>query len=258
MKILFASDLHLEFPTNTLPPLPNEDDYDVVVLGGDIAMGMHGVVWALRAFNKPIIYIPGNHEYYHNNIVALDNAMAERAQMEGDRLHVLAPGSVTIDGTTFVGATLWSDLSDPVNDMMFEKSISDFYLIKTGDNERWTAASHRDTHRAEKEYIDTVLELGCDPAKTVVITHFLPSEMCTHPKFAGSNLNLYFASSCDNIMFDRKPPIWIFGHTHSVMDITHPSDTRMISNPFGYPNEVDTERKWRIIDTETGEITISA
>lgn len=257
MKILFASDLHLEFPTNTLPPLPNEDDYDVVVLGGDIAMGMHGVVWALVTFNKPIIYVTGNHEYYHNNIVTLDNAMVERAQMEGDRLHVLAPGSVKIGDITFIGATLWSDLSHPVNDPMFEKSISDFRLIQTGDNERWTAATHRATHRAEKEYIRLCLE-DSDTKNTVVITHFLPSELCTHPKFEGSSLNQYFASSCDNMMLDYKPPLWIFGHTHSVIDVTHPSGTRMISNPFGYPNEAGAERKWRIIDTETGQITIPA
>ncbi len=61
MKIRILSDLHLEFQ-DWVPP---KSDVDIVVLAGDIHVGDHGIDWAPRSFPPtPVIYVPGNHEFY--------------------------------------------------------------------------------------------------------------------------------------------------------------------------------------------------
>ena len=61
MKLHILSDLHLEFSTFQPPPT----DADVIVLAGDIDKGNKGIYWARETFPaKPILYVPGNHEFY--------------------------------------------------------------------------------------------------------------------------------------------------------------------------------------------------
>ena len=67
VRLLILSDLHLEFAT--FQP-PNPDLYDLVVLAGDIAVGVQAVHWAKRRKStfagKPVVLVPGNHEFYNS------------------------------------------------------------------------------------------------------------------------------------------------------------------------------------------------
>lgn len=60
MKIAVYSDLHNEF-SEFVPPML---DVELVVLAGDISVRGQGVEWANAAFDCPVIYVPGNHEFY--------------------------------------------------------------------------------------------------------------------------------------------------------------------------------------------------
>lgn len=70
MKLHLLSDLHLEFAsyeadTGALAAA------DVIVLAGDIHVGVEGIAWARRAFeSKPIVYVCGNHEFYSGHWTA--------------------------------------------------------------------------------------------------------------------------------------------------------------------------------------------
>ncbi len=60
MKIRLYSDLHLEFG----PFDPPDAAADLVVLAGDIHVGVKGVEWALeQKFGCPVLYVLGNHEF---------------------------------------------------------------------------------------------------------------------------------------------------------------------------------------------------
>jgi predicted phosphodiesterase len=59
MKLNILSDLHLSQGELALP----SNDADVVVLAGDIARPAEAIAWATR-FAKPVLYVPGNHEFY--------------------------------------------------------------------------------------------------------------------------------------------------------------------------------------------------
>ena len=67
MKIRVLSDLHLEFE-DWAPPAVQAD---VVVLAGDIHGGTKGLAWAREEFpHTPIVYVPGNHEYFTKRLVS--------------------------------------------------------------------------------------------------------------------------------------------------------------------------------------------
>ena len=103
MKVLVLSDLHLEFE----PFEPPEGlDFDVVVLAGDIhSPGPRAVEWAEARFPvKPVIYVPGNHEYYDSR---MDLAQSKaRVAADGGCVHLLDGGETVISGVRFLGATL--------------------------------------------------------------------------------------------------------------------------------------------------------
>ena len=74
MKIHILSDLHVEFAPFELQVL----DADVVILAGDIHVGMAAVRWAELLLNQTsahIVFICGNHEFYRENITKLRSEM---------------------------------------------------------------------------------------------------------------------------------------------------------------------------------------
>ena len=80
MRLHILSDLHLEFGQVDIPPT----EADVVVMAGDIHLGPNGCRWARKQFpDQPVIYVPGNHEYYHHSLPELVAGTIEEAEMEG-------------------------------------------------------------------------------------------------------------------------------------------------------------------------------
>jgi predicted phosphohydrolase len=102
MKLNILSDLHLGFGAMDRPV----NDADVVVLAGDIARPREAVAWALR-FDKPVLYVPGNHEFYGSSI---DGALDELQRLcTGTQVQVLDQRETVLGGVRFLGATLWTD-----------------------------------------------------------------------------------------------------------------------------------------------------
>ncbi len=64
MKIRYLSDLHVEF-TGYMPSWIPPIGEDMVVLAGDIGVGVKGIEWAQQAFrDRTVLYVLGNHEFY--------------------------------------------------------------------------------------------------------------------------------------------------------------------------------------------------
>ena len=95
MKIAVYSDLHTEFA----PFEPRVDNADLVVLAGDIGVRTHGLTWILAAFpGRPVIYVPGNHEFYGTATPHLVTTLKRRSA--GTRVHVLDDGTVAVEFAT--------------------------------------------------------------------------------------------------------------------------------------------------------------
>ena len=239
MKIRILSDLHLEFSNWSQTPC----DEDVVVLAGDIGEGRSGIAWARKYFPaRPIVYVPGNHEYYGRDLDELREGL--RASGRTHDVHVLDADEIVIDGVRFCGATLWTDFelegSDPkaVGRAMrnCQEGMTDFRVIR-----RWgsslRAEDTREIHLAQREWLRRAL-MGCTTlgtgftGPTVVVTHHAPCARSIAPRFAGDPLNPAFASDLTDLM---GPPIttWIHGHMHNSSDYVE-RGTRVVCNPRGY------------------------
>jgi Calcineurin-like phosphoesterase len=110
-RIWILSDLHIEQSKWDIPvPAP---DYDVLIAAGDIHTPLSdGVRWlAARAEGRPVIYIPGNHEYYAYQQLFTVTAEAKRGQALADELgiHLLQDAEIIVDGVRFLGSSLWTD-----------------------------------------------------------------------------------------------------------------------------------------------------
>src|ERR1700733_5675002 len=129
MRLQVFSDLHLEFGRFE-PALKNPD---VVVLAGDIHQGTAGVKWAGQYCRDcPVIYVPGNHEFYNHSIPDLIQALKREAR--GGNVHVLENNAVIINDFVFLGCSLWTNFHlwpDARAAMDFaDQEMSDFWLIQ--------------------------------------------------------------------------------------------------------------------------------
>lgn len=237
MKIRVLSDLHLEFSDWQPPPV----SADVVVLAGDIHMGAAGLEWARRRFGQtPLIYVPGNHEFYDGELGEVLAAMRRAAAELG--IHLLACDEIMLGSVRFLGATLWTDFelygSTPreVAQAMAtaQQSVIDYRTIRHRGC-RLRPGDTRDLHRATVRWLEERL---AEPhaGATVVVTHHLPHRRSVHPRHARSPLNPAFASDLAHLV--RGPAsLWIHGHTHESMDYCV-AGTRVVCNPRGYlPHE---------------------
>jgi predicted phosphodiesterase len=234
LKLHLLSDLHLSQAGFDAPAT----GADVVVLAGDIARPPEAVAWA-RALGKPVLYVPGNHEFYGGS---LDGTLAQlRALCEGTEVHLLHDSELVLQGVRFLGTPLWTD----------------FLLFGDGDGRDAAVAAAcrfmRDFQRIRLVEDDPALLTPLDCAHlfrrhagwlqdrlaqpfegtTVVITHHAPSPRSIHPRFDGSLVNACFVSRADHLLGAGKVALWLHGHTHDSFDYVA-AGTRVVCNPRGY------------------------
>ncbi|AOK29972.1 MULTISPECIES: metallophosphoesterase [Burkholderia] len=111
MKIRVLSDLHLEHHEPDAIPFAHAD---LVVLAGDIHNHAQGLRWAAQTFapDVPVVYVPGNHEYYDGEFGALETAMRDTASAL-DHVHYLNNDTYIDPAGRFrvLGTTLWTDFA---------------------------------------------------------------------------------------------------------------------------------------------------
>lgn len=234
VKIRVLSDLHLEFQDWD----PPHATADVIVLAGDIHSSTRGIEWARRQFSlTPILYVPGNHEFYGREI---EEALSD-LQRAGRRfgVDVLHGRGIVLGGVRFLGATLWTDFALNGDDARSiaramsdaKRGMSDFSIIRHGAHGLFTPEHARAMH---VEQVGWIRERLADdfPGPTVLVSHHLPHPRSIHRKYWGAILNPSFASDLSQLM---GPPVaaWIHGHTHESCDYIA-EGTRIVCNPRGY------------------------
>lgn len=241
-RIWIQSDRHLGMgQTYTMPDVP---EHDVMIDAGDLADGKTSIdMLAGNIFGtKPKIIVGGNHEYYgrFKPLEFVEREMQDLADRTG--VHFLNPGTVVIDSTRFIGATLWTDYSlfgDPEAAMeSARRGMNDHRLITTtagGRVQRFMPEHALERHRRERAYIEAALATPFDGA-TVVVTHHLPSISSVPDRFALDPLTPAFASDLQDLILAYQPELWIHGHTHDSCDYQI-GETRIICNPAGYSHE---------------------
>jgi hypothetical protein len=236
MRIQIASDLHLEHLEWRFPDYRGVEptDADVLVLAGDIANGSH----ALELFGTwpcPVIYVPGNHEYYGSSIAQVQAELAEKAQAFPN-ITVLAPGVSELAGIRFIGCTLWTDyclFGEPYRALAMAAcaaSLPDHTVIKLEGETPFSPACALALHLEQKEWLHSRL---AEPfaGKTVVITHHAPAPGSLHPMFEKDLVSAAFISDLSDLL--GVATLHIHGHTHHSFDYDV-RGSRVVANPMGY------------------------
>jgi len=230
MQLHILSDLHLE----CAPIIVDKTDADVVILAGDIRPGPKGVRWAKANFDVPVIYVPGNHEYY-NPAWTMDELLCEmRYESEESNVTILDRDSVELGGVRFIGTTLWTDLlGDPFGGIECGVIGSDTGNICVADGEGLTSRVAQPLFEQNRAWLKAQLAQPFD-GKTVVITHHAPSGKSMHPQYEGNPWNSCFVTDMEPLM-GNSVDLWVHGHTHNGFDY-EVNGTRVICNPRGYPH----------------------
>ena len=243
---LILSDLHLEF---ALFNPPDPASYDIVVLAGDIGVGLKAVRWAQRESTfagKPVVLVPGNHEFYGSERTRMLAQLRETAA--GLNVHVLDRDEVVMAGVRFLGTTLWTDFELDVacgTDVPHamnnaRRGLNDFagQIRERGSNpggrDLFTPQDAAREHALSRAWLHERLNSPAASAvvATVVVTHHAPSRRSMDARFQGSALNPCFHSDLPDSFF-QSAALWVHGHTHSSSDYVH-HRTRVVANPRGY------------------------
>ncbi|MBB5046860.1 putative phosphodiesterase [Rhodopseudomonas rhenobacensis] len=243
MRILIASDLHIEHGGMTWTP-PPDVEFDVAVFAGDVAGSpIEAVKWLAAQpalADKRIIFVAGNHEFYGGIIE--DRIGAGKSAAAHADVHFLdADDAPLIEGVRFIGCTLWTDyrfqtkgragldagwrLNDPLRIL----TVADGRSIAQFSPQH---AARR--HIAERRWLTDKLAEHADEA-CVVVTHHGCHPGSLHPRYAGAGaVNASFISDMSAEIATYQPALWVHGHVHDTHDYTV-GDTRVVCNPRGYP-----------------------
>ena len=232
MKLLIYSDLHLEFSYLDVP----QTGYDAVILAGDIHLGSDGIKWAKKAFsNVPVIYICGNHEFYHGEIN--DVQLSIRQESAGSNVYFCENQSVQLGDIRFLCSTLWTDFSlngDAASAIRNAGSwMNDYRLIQL-NRRRLRPDDTFSFHQNSREYLESELSSPTSESSvTVVVTHHAPSRSSLKYERITPELAPAYASHMDELIGGSGAVLWVHGHTHESSDYWIRS-TRVVSNPRGY------------------------
>jgi len=145
-----------------------------------------------------------------------------------------ADGRLTADSkdalTDIIVSTLWSKI-EPENEYLVERGVSDFYRIKY-EGHRLNAQNFNAEHERCLAFIRQAVADSCARTK-IVLTHHVPTQLCTAPEFKGSTINGAFTVELGNYIADSGIDYWIYGHSHRNIDAKI-GNTQILSNQFGY------------------------
>lgn len=258
MKIRVLSDLHLEYDEPELIP---HAQADLIVLAGDIHNHAAGPRWAAEIFDDtaPIVYVPGNHEYYDGEFGALEAAMHDAAASV-NHVHLLNNAVLTDPAGEWrvLGTTLWTDFTLYGEDhdaraasiAAAQKVMLDFRgLIQvtwprggTGPHRAlpdldptatrdFTPADTLALHAQARAWLESELAKPFG-GKTIVVTHHAPHRLSLAERYAEDRVSAGFVNHLPTLV--RSPvALWIHGHTHTAFDYTV-DGTRVVCNPRGY------------------------
>jgi predicted phosphohydrolase len=232
MKFQISSDIHLDHITFYNPATYIIPSADILILAGDIChsctMYKHKKFFSyINNSFKKIIFIPGNHEFYNNDFITLEESEKNMKNFLSEYKNIVYLNNdfIRIDNYLLAGSTFWfkpdvintwfripNITTKNVSDMN-EKSINFFKYVKK-----------------QKIHDETVIFISHYPKllykKEKDINSTIQSEK-TEDESDTDNENLieyYDAFSTYDL-----PSIWISGHTHK-NKIEEINETVFISN----------------------------
>lgn len=246
-----------EFVTSILP---DESEWKVLVIAGDLGHYNHQNVFLLeelKKYYKNIVLVSGNHDYYlvssnvqnkykNNSMKRILEMRKNASKIEG--VQYLDGQMIEIDNVKYGGVGMWYDFS--YGNQFLGKSTTSLYslwkylmndskLIKGLD----FGIEFNEANK-EKEKLNNIIE-----DSDIIITHvgpdwsYIPSEY----KFEDSTAFYYFDGKP---YFDKiKNKVWVYGHVHYRSDYDS-HNCRFINASLGYPSENKNRKIVNITNNE--------
>lgn len=248
-NVRIVSDLHYEFFQHTIKAVDHAltirpKNEDVLILAGDVCIAttnygepssrLKDILKAFKTNWTHVLFVPGNHEYYHAcrgelGIDDVDRIMEKIC--DEVKVTFLQRKTCEIDGIKFAGCTLWSNAQS--DDLQHTNDVGKAFN---------TPNEFLNAHLRDLEFVKSV-------KPDVMITHYLPSFRCVHHRFATYAGNKCFATDLEELIV---PPMqhWVHGHTHEAVK-ERINNVQVTANPYGYPGE----RRMTSFDDTTIKIT---
>ena len=225
MLINYFSDVHLEFGEQSLP----ETNADIVIAAGDIGVFNQGVAW-LKAINKPVIYVAGNHEFYGGEYGHVLSVLRE--ECAGSNIQFLEKGQFIFQGVRFLGCTLWTDLfiDGEEKAVAIGKTLNDFRKIRFS-GQAFNQDHFSVLHHEAKDWLEQQLAQPY-PGKTVVVTHHAPTEW-SWIETPNALKKMAYCNDLKPLFHEYEIAAWFHGHVHNMGDYRI-ADARILSNTRGY------------------------
>lgn len=244
LRIQYVSDLHLEFPQNRqwLAKHPLEVTGDILLVAGDSAYldlpesgndtysAYKFWDWASEHY-KQVIVCFGNHDFYgYYDLATMSNGFCKEIR---HNVYAYYNNVVHLDGIDLIVSTLWSKIK-PYDAFLTEKNVSDFYRIKY-DGHRLTADDFNHEHERCLAFIEQAISES-DAEKIIVVTHHVPTQLCTAVEFKNSTINGAFTVELGEFIADHRINYWIYGHSHRNIK-AQIGETLIMSNQLGYVSD---------------------
>ena len=257
MKIQYASDLHLEFPSNSnyLKENPMKVTGEILILAGDIHVinsddCLKDPFWDWASKNyKQVIVAYGNHEFYHKyDLSTMKNGFQYKIR---ENVIYYYNSVITINDIDIIVSTLWSYIHDQ-NKKACESSVNDFRLIKWGEKVL-NSDLFNEEHKRCLDFIKKSMNESKAKIK-IIVTHHVPSSLLTAKEFQGSDINDAFTVDLTNYIKKCGAKYWIFGHSHRNINKVI-GKTSCVCNQVGYimANEHETFDHGKNIDLNEKE-----
>lgn len=124
-RVQILSDIHSRWDQCVFDP-----SAQLLVALGDLTEGIDGVKW-LSSAKRPVLYIPGNHEYYGQEAGSLLSDLENAAV--GTDVKIMDRKTASAAGWRFLCATLWTDHNslDPKMVARSAQTLNDYQQIHT-------------------------------------------------------------------------------------------------------------------------------
>jgi predicted phosphodiesterase len=225
VRINFFSDIHLEFGELNAP----DTNADLIIAAGDIGICKQGVEW-LRTFDKPVIYVAGNHEFYGQEF--RETLSIIRDECDNTNVHFLENNKFIYQGIRFLGCTLWADLFVEGEEKAegLGKTLNDFRKIKYAEDD-FDAIAFSNLHQRSKRWLEKELAVPFK-GKTIVVTHHAPSQWSWNDS-PNALKKLAYCNDLKPLLHECEIAAWFHGHIHSPSDYRI-AEARVLCNPRGY------------------------
>lgn len=262
LRVFYCSDLHSDFWKYSVAPFFDRvkpEDYDLFLFPGDVGEWVDGnareIYETILAAGKPIIMVPGNHEFYRSEYQLVHEGLAEFAEKHPNFFYLECNFvDLPVQKTRIWGDTFWTDFQGDdkarsiaaryMNDyrqIFFRRGHGDIYLTPEDTVKLNTAA--------RKSLIEQTKDLP-KGWNLIVMTHHAPFRESTpksykKPEYTETaKLNKAYSNElfewCERNAV--HPDVWLHGHIHERANYVVEWDDRMCivqSNPFGYPGQQD-------------------